>query len=239
MELQPMLLLSFEPKKSEVNGYTPYDAHIDKMNRQLKGRQIYITTQNSGMDDHRTESYFSLIDSLSQAIDGAKTEKLASHLLLQRAIAYTMIQNYDAAIDDLSTYLQIDSTSVLALWQRAFCQMRINRFQASQGTNVQLQNASVQGDLTHALELNPTSPWLLYNRATQAALIQDYERAIADYTVALKYEPLLAEAYYNRGLCLLFMKRQDEGLQDLGKAGELGLYTAYSLIKKNKKQKTE
>jgi hypothetical protein len=35
------------------------------------------------------------------------------------------------------------------------------------------------------------------------------------------------------------MKRQDEGMQDLGKAGELGLYTAYSLIKNNKKQKME
>ena len=239
MDFQPMLLLSFEPRKSDVNGYTAYDTNVDKINRQLKGHQIYITTQNSGMDDHRTATYFTMLDSLSQAIDAAKTEHVVSNLLLQRAIAYTMIQNYDAAIDDLSTYLQIDSTSVLALWQRAFCQMRINRFQASQGTNVQLQNASVQGDLTHAIELNPTSPWLLYNRGTQTALSQDYERAIADYTEALKYEPLFAEAYYNRGLCLLFMKRQEEGLHDLGKAGELGLYTAYSIIKRNKKQKQE
>ena len=239
MEFQPMMLLSYEPQRSEVSRYTAYDTYVEKMNRQLKGRQVYITTQNSGMDDRRTASYFSLIDSLTQAIEGAKTEKKASDLLLQRAIAFTMIQNYDGAIDDLSTYLQIDSASVLALWQRAFCQMRINRFQASQGTNVQLQNASVQGDLTHALELHPHSPWLLYNRATQAALNQDYERAIADYTAALEHEPMLAEAYYNRGLCLIYMKRQEEGLQDLGKAGELGLYTAYSLIKKNKKQKTE
>jgi len=128
---------------------------------------------------------------------------------------------------------------VLALWQRAVCQMRINRFQASQGTNVQLQNASVQGDLTHAIDLNPHSPWLLYNRATLAAMRQDYERATADFTVALEMEPRFAEAYYNRGLCYLYMKRQEEGLQDLGKAGELGLYTAYSLIKKYNRMKSE
>lgn len=239
MEFQPMLMLSYEPRRSDVSGFTAYDACVDQMNRELKGRQIYISTLNTGMDDHRTASYFALIDSLSQTIERSKTEKAASSLLLQRAIAYTMIQNDDAAIDDLSTYLQIDSTSVLALWQRAFCQMRINRFLASQGTNIELKNASVQGDLTHALELSPNSPWLLYNRATQAAVNQDYERAMADYTAALKHEPMFAEAYFNRGLCLIYMKRLDEGLRDLGKAGELGLYTAYSLIKKNKKQKAE
>ena len=45
----------------------------------------------------------------------------------------------------------------------------------------------------------------------------------------------MAEAYYNRGICLIKQNRQDEGIADLSKAGELGLYTAYSLIKKYRK----
>ena len=147
-----------------------------------------------------------------------------------------MIQNFDAAIDDLSTYLQIDSTSVLALWQRAACQSRINQFQASEGTNIELKMANVQADLNHALALSPQNAYLLYDRGTLYAQRQDYSQAIADYTQAIALEPNLAEAYYNRGLCLIHQGNISEGITDLSKAGELGLYTAYSLIKKYRKQ---
>ena len=61
---------------------------------------------------------------------------------------------------------------------------------------------------------------------------RDYQHAIDDYTRALELEDRLAEAYYNRGLARIFAKKTAEGIEDLSKAGELGLYTAYSVIKK-------
>jgi tetratricopeptide (TPR) repeat protein len=64
---------------------------------------------------------------------------------------------------------------------------------------------------------------------------KEYGRAISDYTTALKSDGLLAEAYFNRGLCHIYAGQQDEGVQDLSKAGELGLYQAYSIIKKYRK----
>ena len=155
--------------------------------------------------------------------------------LLYRAIAYSIIQDYDYAVDDLSTYLQEDSTSVLALWQRAVCQMRINQFLVSQGENVELKNISVKEDLNKALKYSPQNAYLLYNRGTMSAQLGDYATAIADLTKAIASEPYLAEAYYNRGLCHLYLKHDSEAVMDLSKAGELGLYQAYSLIKKNRK----
>ena len=44
-------------------------------------------------------------------------------------------------------------------------------------------------------------------------------------------EPNLAEAYYNRGLILIRTGKRKEGIDDLSKAGERGLYDAYSVIK--------
>ena len=41
----------------------------------------------------------------------------------------------------------------------------------------------------------------------------------------------MAEAWYNRGLVHMAAKRQEEAVSDLSKAGELGLYAAYSIIK--------
>ena len=167
--------------------------------------------------------------------------RVAATRLLLRAVAYAAIQDYEAAIDDLSTFLQIDSTSVPALWQRAVCQTRISQFQASEGfapagdrrgTSTDLKTMGALADLHHALTLCPQNAYLLYNRATVYALRHDYVQAIDDYTAALDVEPQLAEAYFNRGLCLIYSERITEGIADLSKAGELGLYTAYSIIKK-------
>ena len=38
--------------------------------------------------------------------------------------------------------------------------------------------------------------------------------------------------YYNRGLARLFLGQNEQGTRDLSKAGELGLYGAYNLIKR-------
>ena len=97
--------------------------------------------------------------------------------------------------------------------------------------------ANVQADLNHALALTPQSAYLLYNRGNLNAQRLDYQQAIADYTEALALEPNLAEAYYNRGLCYIYQKKTQAGIADLSKAGELGLYSAYSLIKKYRSQK--
>ena len=153
-------------------------------------------------------------------------------MLLRRAIAYSNIQNFDNAIDDLSICLQIDSTMTLALWQRAVCQAKINEFNASQGTNIDLQSANVLGDLSDAIQKLPNNPYLYYNRGNLYAQRQDYQHAIEDYTRAIALEERLAEAYFNRGLALIYVKREAEGIADLSKAGELGIYQAYSVIKK-------
>ena len=132
----------------------------------------------------------------------------------------------------MSIYLQIDSTSSLAYWQRAVCQAKINEFNASQGTNIELQSANVLGDLSDAIHLAPQNAYLYYNRGNLYALRHDYQHAIDDYNRAVELEPDLAEAYFNRGLARLQSKKTSEGIADLSKAGELGLYQAYSVIKK-------
>ena len=145
---------------------------------------------------------------------------------------YSTIQNYDSAIDDLSTLLEIDPGNVIALWQRAVCQARQNEFSASQGTNVDLKNANVLSDLTQAINLAPQNAYLYYNRGNLHMTRGDNRRAEDDFTRAIETDPNLAEAYYNRGLLYIRSERKAEGIADLSKAGELGLYSAYSVIKK-------
>ena len=62
--------------------------------------------------------------------------------------------------------------------------------------------------------------------------LQDYNAAIALYTQAIGINKKFAEAYYNRGLTYIYLGETQKGVADLSKAGELGLYEAYNLIKK-------
>ena len=77
--------------------------------------------------------------------------------------------------------------------------------------------------------------YLYYNRGNAYAAVSDFDKAIEDYDRALELDPKMAEAYYNRGLSKLKLKKNKEAIVDLGKAGEGGLYKAYRVIKKYSK----
>jgi tetratricopeptide (TPR) repeat protein len=55
--------------------------------------------------------------------------------------------------------------------------------------------------------------------------------AYDDYTKAIELNPNLGEAYYNRGLVQIFMKDTRKGCMDLSKAGELGIASAYDILR--------
>lgn len=230
--LLPMYALTFIQPQNSVKVDTPFENSVDAFNQISGSRTIFLSCDQETVGESRMKRTFEYVDSLSTIIDHAKTTAKVAPLLLLRAVAYASIQNFDNAIDDLSICLQIDSTSSLAYWQRAVCQAKINEFNASEGTNIDLKSANVLGDLSDAIALSPQNSYLYYNRGNLYALRGDYQRAIADYSQALILNQDLAEAWYNRGLSKIFAKHVEEGIEDLSKAGELGLYQAYSIIKK-------
>ena len=237
IELLPLYGLSLHrPQTGDVRTKLTLCPQVEAYNQQRGVRRLFLSNAQRSLDEAQTNAYFAYIDSLSVALSSSHSgEAGRGPLYLQRAIAYAEIQNFDSAVEDLTTYLQSDTTSVLALWQRAYCQAKANDFNASQGTDVGMKTASVIGDLTQAISLAPQNAYLYYNRGTLYAQRSDYGRAIDDLTKALELDPQLAEAWYNRGLARLYSSQQQEGISDLSKAGELGLYTAYSVIKKYRK----
>ncbi len=86
--------------------------------------------------------------------------------------------------------------------------------------------------LTSLLEDNSDNPFLWYNIGNIHLYMQEFHKAIDDYTMAIKYEKNLAEAYYNRGLTLIYLGEEELANSDLSKAGELGIKEAYAVIKR-------
>ncbi len=237
MDYMPMYMLTTERQVSAVKQYVAYDRQVDSINHILPADcQLHIVCSQATLGEAATQRYFVRLDSLSAGIARTRTIRQVQPLLLRRAIAYSVIQNYESAIDDLSTYLQTDSTSSIAYWQRAVCQSRMNKFNASQGTDVKMKTANVLSDLTDAIRYGENS-YLYYNRGNVYAERHDYLHAIEDYNRSIELDPNLAEAWYNRGLTHMAVNRQEEAISDLSKAGELGLYAAYSIIKHQRNTK--
>ncbi|MCR4915784.1 MAG: tetratricopeptide repeat protein [Prevotella sp.] len=239
MDLLPLFALSLEAQQNEVNKSALFDQQVEEYNRYRYARTIFINNQHASLDSRHSADYFQYLDSLSTAIQQARQTRVAMPLLIARAVAYAAIQDNEAAVHDLTTYLQVDSASVLALWQRAACQSRLNQFTAAEGGNTELASAGVRSDIDHALRHSPQNAYLLYNRGCLHAQQQDYQQAVADFSASIAADARLGEAYYNRGICLIRLERIGEAVADLSKAGELGLYAAYSIIKKYRNNVTK
>ena len=90
-------------------------------------------------------------------------------------------------------------------------------------------------DLNEALRRSPKNALLYYHRGNFHARQREYQKAIDDFTRAIRLDNRLAEAYYNRGVARMKAGKESEAAQDLSTAGELGIYDAYSLLKKMEK----
>lgn len=87
-------------------------------------------------------------------------------------------------------------------------------------------------DMTDALETVPDLPYAYYNLGNLYCLSSEHIASIDNYTRAIELWPYMGDAYFNRGLVLIYLKDKEKGCIDLSRAGELGVEEAYGVIKK-------
>ena len=94
-------------------------------------------------------------------------------------------------------------------------------------------------DLDKTIRLFPDFAEAYYNRGTLLALSGKLPEAFEDFSRAIELNPLFAEAFYNRGMTQIYMKDTRKGCLDLSKAGELGITSAYEILKRYTGEHTE
>ncbi len=87
-------------------------------------------------------------------------------------------------------------------------------------------------DIRAALEILPDIPYLYFNLGNLQCLSSQFVSAIENYDMAVKLYPYMGDAYFNRGLVLIYLKDKEKGCIDLSRAGELGVADSYSVISK-------
>ena len=87
-------------------------------------------------------------------------------------------------------------------------------------------------DMKAAAEIVKDMPYVYYNLGNLYCLSSEHINSIENYTKAIELYPYMGDAYFNRGLVLIYLKEKEKGCIDLSRAGELGVQDAYGVIKK-------
>ena len=232
----PMYQLSYFPNNQNVNGVQAYDKEVDALNQHTKADKVYIVCSKEQLDENGSMKIFSMIDKLSAELSVASDNETRKRLLMRRAIAHSVLRDFEAAISDFTYYISLDDKNSLAYWQRAVCQAEMDEFNKAEGKGV-LNIHSAEADFSDAIRQNSNNAYIYYNRGNLHAGRNELSKAIDDYTIALRIDNRLAEAYYNRGIARAKSGNKQTAIQDLSKAGEPGLYDAYSVIKRLNKSK--
>ncbi len=87
-------------------------------------------------------------------------------------------------------------------------------------------------DMLAADRIMPGVPYVYFNLGNLYCLSSKFVESVDNYTKAIGVYPYMGDAYYNRGLVLIYLKDKEKGCIDLSRAGELGVADAYSVISK-------
>ena len=87
-------------------------------------------------------------------------------------------------------------------------------------------------DMKAAVQVLSDVPYMYFNLGNLYCLSSEHISSIENYTKAIELYPYMGDAYFNRGLVLIYLKDKEKGCIDLSRAGELGVQDAYGVIKK-------
>lgn len=244
---QNLFALNYYEKNSEVRNIVHYDKSIENLNKSgLLPVLLHITNQEAPLTQEQVDKHFNLIDKHTEDIT---KNPLNATLFFARALDFYLVQDFDAAIHDLTIAIRLDGQFSPAYFMRAVVRAKQTEYQQAEvrashesadKTSELRRHAAmdyelVVKDLNEVISITPDFAYAYYNRAYIYSLLRNYKAAVNDYNQALKLEKNMASAYYNRGITELFLGDDEPGIQDLSRAGELGIVSAYNIIKRYSK----
>ncbi len=206
---------------------------------------LQFTTQEIPLTADMVNQHFEQIDRLTKQIDNYEgrytfsqsneNTQRAAALYLSRAIEFALVQDYTSATDDCTKAILLDPTLVFAHFLRANWRYKQIEYQRATGdkdseAKYEMDFEIMLRDYDYVISRMPDFAFAYYNKANMLCQQKDFQAAIAHYTRAIDADPDFAEAYFNRGLTRIFIEDTQHGIDDLSRAGELGIYQAYNLI---------
>ncbi len=239
VEIEPMMQLSYYDSPTELRRNTYYIKEVDQLNATRMLRFLVVVTSRPPMlsDPEIIQRHFSSIDYYNSYLS---THEPRAIDYIGRAMDFVTVRNYAAAISDLDRAISLTPDFALAYYLRAQARYLASTLPdpgSSENENAPHMPqvaplADVLADFDRAIELSPTTAMAWFNKGNILFEMGDYTSALAAYTRAIELQPDMGEAFYNRGYIYLRLGNRPAGIADLSKSGELGIVSAYNLIKR-------
>ncbi len=257
IDLEPQYGLSFFPGDTLVHRVRYYSPEVEHFNRaKTWGKPLEITNKMIEPNRETSALIFTQIGQIDTLLNQSSV-KNRSNLTLERGLLYLSVLNLNNTIEDCDKVIAQDSTNILAWFTKAFARykmveivqdlkaqsaplaedLNITGVQTQRGTMAKqeqkiLDYELILEDLKHVTALRPDFAFAWFNMGYIKSILRDFEMAKKYFSRAIEVNPDFGEAYFNRGLIRLFLDETTPGTLDLSKAGELGVYEAYSVIKR-------
>ncbi len=237
---EPYIALSLATKEKDVSSYTVFDSTVDEFVQNLEDvwkKGLSRWPALGGVGEGTGISTFQMVDSISERIDKETDKKIQCALFILRSVAYSSAQDYQSAINDLDAALRLEPENTVALWQRSVCSALMAEYEqlSESSKDSKLRNVGIDSMFDVQMEKDPDNALILYNKGTFLARRGEYNKAIAVFNRVIELDSRFPYAYFNRGIAYTKTGETEKAKADFGKAGELGLYKAYSLMKNIKK----
>ncbi len=262
INLEKVYSLTFFSEDNVVNSSRYFKPEVTRFNsRSTADRTLAFSNKEMEDEGSLAWEYFRSIEEITKKL---QTYPNNNDLRFIRAILYGVVMNYSSALKDYN-YL-IDHTSkqhpyiLFYYLNRAAIRYKMvevmQSFEEEELPEKLVSGVSaskdkeedkvvkrmldydlIERDLKSVIDINPGYEFAYYNLGILYCNKKDYEGAVRQFTNAIKLNSQFAEAYFNRGLTRIYLKKETEGTMDLSKAGELGLYKAYNIIKRYGEQK--
>lgn len=247
---EPMFALSYYTKGGDIKDNSYYMKEVDEANSsRLLQFVLQLTNRIPHLYEDQIQKHFNSIEYYNGMLVTSQPRAID---YLGRALDFMMVKNPDSAIEDLNRAIAMRENFTLAYFVRAsarFLQIELNelsgvtsdtptdRVSAEQDAMLrQRKNAKayteVIADLDKVLVLSPKNVYAQYNKGCVYAKNNNLTSAISCFTAAIEEKDDFGEAYYNRGLAYLQLGNKEKGINDLSKAGELGILPSYSILKR-------
>ena len=245
---EPSIQLTYYNQSNNLRRTNYFHYLVDEYNKtSALPSPLHLTSHELPLTAELANTHFEAIDRLSYSIEQSGTPKTrqdsitVSNLYFARAMESALVQDYSSAIDDCTKAIVLHGDFSIAFFCRANWRQKLAEYSRinSDVNEADTEQASLESkyggslilrDYDYVITLTPDFSFAYYNKANILCIQRDFKTAIRYYTDAIKCDGDFAEAYFNRGLTYIYIGETEKGINDLSKAGELGIYQAYNLI---------
>ena len=180
-----------------------------------------------GLYDLQNKQYNAALGSFDKAVEGSAedtsqdrySELYSAFYLLNRGVLRADMIEFIASMQSNVQTLTMDDAGT-------------TRARVSDQVTHSYDYSEAIADLEAAAAIIPDFAYFHFDLGNLYCLSSRLVEAIDSYDKAISIYPYMGDAYYNRGLVLIYLKDKEKGCIDLSRAGELGVADSYSVISK-------